>query len=93
MKKISTNKNDVSFENKLTFKDIVNKVRAAGGSIIKNGKGILIAGLAAGSILFSAGYVYIAGETLYSISESKSSGEESTKYALDYNDALVKNIK
>lgn len=92
MKKISTNKDDVSFENKLTFSDIINKIRAAGGSIIKNGKGILIAGLAIGSILFSAGYVYIAGETLYSISESKSSGEESNKYALDYNDALVKNL-
>ncbi len=92
MKKISTNKNDVLFENKLTFSDVVNKIKAAGGSVIKNGKGILITGLTIGAVLFSLVYVYDSGKSLYDLAYYYSSNIENSEYALEYNDTFVKNL-
>lgn len=51
MKKLSVNKNDCSFVNRYKFEDLLNHIKALGGSIIKNSKETCILGLTIGCLI------------------------------------------
>lgn len=61
MKKLSVNKNDCSFVNRYKFEDLLNHIKALGGSIIKNSKETCILGLTIGCLIFSASSIYNLG--------------------------------
>lgn len=61
MKKISVNKDDCSFVNKYKFEDLMNHIKALGGSIIKNSKKTCLLGLTIGCLIFSASSIYSFG--------------------------------
>ena len=64
MKKISVNNNDYSFENKYKFEDLLNKVKALGGSIKKNSKQSCFLAIMIGCVLIAANNIYKLGKTL-----------------------------
>lgn len=64
MKKLSVNKNDCSFENKMLFKDILNRVKALGGSLIKNSKQTCVVAAMIGVVLISATNIYKTGRDI-----------------------------
>lgn len=62
MKKLSINKNDSSFENKHKFNDLLKRVKALGGSIIKNGAETCTLAFLVGCLLFSTSNIYNYGK-------------------------------
>lgn len=83
MKKISINKDDCSFNNKYKFNDLVDKMKALGFSIKKNGKKTCVLGVMIGSMVLSG---YTLGkscksvvDTIKYLSSNSLSDEELTK--------------
>lgn len=92
MKKISRNNDDVSFENKLTFEDIINKIRALGASVIKNGKGVVVTGLLIGAAFFSIGKAFVMISSIPELIHDKKSYSAVIEESLKYNDELISSL-
>lgn len=92
MKKLSVNKNDCSFENKYKFADLFNKVKAVGGSIIKNGKQTCVLGVMTGCVLFSANSIYKLGTEIVEAVEYFNAVSELDKDIISKNDDVIQQI-
>ncbi len=92
MKKISTNHDDCSFENKHKFEELLNKVKALGGSIIKNGKQTCIMAMMVGCVLFSVSNIYKAGTDVFEFAITYSLNDQVNEFVISYNDNTIKNF-
>ncbi len=89
MKRISTNNDDCSFENKYKFEDLYNGIKALGGSIIKNGKQTCFLAMMVGCVLFSANNSYKIGTDVVKLFDTYIEKTELNKYFISYNDDLL----
>lgn len=92
MKKISTNNDDCSFENKYKFEDLFGKVKAFGGSIIKNRKQTCFTAVMVGTVLFSANNIYKLGTDIVEAIEYYSEISEIEEYASSHNGDIVQKV-
>ncbi len=92
MKKISVNKNDCSFENKYKFEDILTRIKALGGSIVKNSKQTFIMGVMVGCLVFSASSIYNLGTDLVKAVEYYSTSSENDRNLITNNDAILEEL-
>ncbi len=89
MKKISINNDDYSFENKYKFEDLLNRVKALGGSIIKNGKQTCLLAIMLGCVLFSANNIYKLGTDVVELIDTYNTNTELNEYLISYNDDFL----
>lgn len=92
MKKISINPDDCSFENKYKFEDLLNKVKALGGSIVKNGKQTCFFALMIGCVLFSANNIYKIGADLVEGVKYYGTIFQINKDSSSHNDNIIKKL-
>lgn len=89
MKKISINNDDYSFENKYKFEDLLNRVKALGGSIIKNSKQSCFLAIMVGCVLISANNIYKLGNDGVEIIEYYSTISKLDKDISSHNDDII----
>lgn len=92
MKKISINNDDCSFENKHKFEDLLNRIKALGGSIIKNGKQTCLLGIMIGCVVFSAHNIYKIGTDVVDLVQYYSTISRSNKEVRKHNDEIIQNL-
>lgn len=92
MKKISVNKDDCSFENKLLFKDLAIKAKALSKSIYKNSKQTFILGGLIGCIIFSGNQVYKFGKDVVKDIGSYNSIQKQEEETKNSNDEALETL-